>query len=103
MEEIPKLIEFDHKENSPRWVQPTQDEWVGDEHVIHQLKPVVRCKCGQFCVLGLYHVHVYEIVTASFYHKRGTNYSIGESPEGCEWHVFLKLKDYTGGEFLPVF
>jgi hypothetical protein len=99
--EIPKLTEYGHQAGSPGWFQPTQGEWIGDEHVIHKLKPVIRCNCGNFCGIGLHHVHPDGTVTASFYHKKGTNYAIGESEEGCEWHVWLKLLDYDGGEFLP--
>jgi hypothetical protein len=93
MNEIPKITEFHHREGDPGWFQPTQDG--------NLLKPVIRCNCGNYCGIGLHHVHADGTVTASFYHKNGTNYAIGESPEGCEWHVFLKLKDYAGGEFLP--
>jgi hypothetical protein len=92
--EIPKLTEFGHQENAPGWFQPAQEG--------QSLKPVIRCNCGQFCGLALHHVHADGMVTASFYHKRGTNYAVGESLEGCEWHVFLTLKDYAGGDFPPV-
>ena len=67
----------------------------------NKLKPIIRCNCGRWCGIGLHHVHADGTVTASFYHKRGTNYAIGEDPDGCEWHVFLKLKDYDQGEFPP--
>lgn len=94
MEEIPKITDdFHHRPGDPGWFQPTQDD--------KKLKPCIRCNCGAFCGIGLHHVHTDGTVTASFYHKRGTNYSVGESNEGCEWHVFLKLKDYDGGEFKP--
>lgn len=51
-------------------------------------KPIIRCNCGRWCGIGLHHVHADGTVTASFYHKRGNNFSIGEDLEGCEWHVF---------------
>ena len=38
-------------------------------------------------------------VTASFYHKRGTVYP--EDPNGCEWHVWIKLADWTGEDIPP--
>lgn len=99
MIEIPKLVDdFGHEEGQPGWFQPVQQQ---EDGTWKSLKPVIRCNCGRFCGIGLHHVHADGTVTASFYHKRGTNYAIGESPEGCEWHVFLKLKDYNGGEFPP--
>jgi len=79
--------------HDPAWFCPAQDG--------KTLKPVIRCDCGQWSGIGLHHVHADGTVTASFYHKKGTNYAIGESPEGCEWHVFLKLKDYDQGGFPP--
>lgn len=103
MEEIPKIIEgFDYQPGHPGWFQQTQGEWIGGKYIIHRLKPVIRCNCGNFCGIGLHHVHQDGTVTGSFHHKKGTNYAVGESDEGCEWHVWLKLKDYDGGEFLPV-
>jgi len=94
MVEIPKITDFHNEPNDPGWFCPkTKDGQV--------LKPVIRCNCGNFCGIGLHHVHADGSVTASFYHKKGTDFKIGESPEGCEWHVYLKLKDYDQGEFLP--
>jgi hypothetical protein len=65
------------------------------------LKPLIRCNCGKWVGIALHHVHTDGTVTASFYHSKGTNYAIGESPDGCGWHVFLKLKDYDLGDFPP--
>lgn len=60
-------------------------------------KPLIRCNCGKLTGIGLHHVHADGSVTASFYHKKGTVYP--EDPEGCEWHVHLKLLDYNEGDF----
>jgi hypothetical protein len=92
--EIPKIgaEDFHLRPNAPGWCQPVSDG--------QRCKPIIRCNCGRWVGMGLHHVHADGTVTASFYHKRGTNYAVGESEEGCEWHVFLKLKDYDGGEFL---
>jgi hypothetical protein len=62
-------------------------------------KPLIRCNCGHISGIGLHHVHADGTVTASFYHKKGTVYP--EDPEGCEWHVFLKLADWTGEDIPP--
>lgn len=94
--EIPKITDWSGdwmKPGAPGWFQPTQDG--------EKLKPVILCNCGRMCGIALHHVHPDGSVTNSFYHKRGMNFAIGEEPDGCEWHVFLKLKDYDGGEFLP--
>jgi hypothetical protein len=63
------------------------------------LKPLIRCNCGHVTGIGLHHVHADGTVTASFYHKRGTNYP--EQPDGCEWHVFLTLANWDMGDIPP--
>lgn len=35
----------------------------------------------------------------SFYHKKGNVYP--EDPNGCEWHVWLRLLDWDGGDIPP--
>lgn len=60
-------------------------------------KPLIRCNCGKLTGIGLHHVHADGSVSASFYHKKGDVYP--EDPEGCEWHVHLKLLDYNEGDF----
>ena len=81
--------------NSPAWATVTDTQG-------NILKPLIRCNCGRWVGIGLHHVHADGTVTASFYHKRGTNYSAGEDDLGCEWHVWLKLLDYNLGDFPPV-
>ena len=63
------------------------------------LKPLIRCNCGYVSGIGLHHVHSNGMVTASFYHKRGTVYP--EDPNGCEWHVYLRLLDWGGEDIGP--
>lgn len=62
-------------------------------------KPHIRCNCGTITGIGLHHVHADGTVTESFHHKRGNVYP--EDKDGCEWHVWLKLLDYDGGDFPP--
>lgn len=62
-------------------------------------KPLIRCNCGAVSGIGLHHVHSDGKVTASFYHKKGN--TPPEDPNGCGWHVHLKLADWTGEEFPP--
>lgn len=59
-------------------------------------KPIIRCNCGHVSGIGLHHVHADGRVTNSFYHKRGP-----EDPEGCEWHVWLKLAGWDMGDIPP--
>jgi hypothetical protein len=98
---IPKLADDDieQRPNAPGWFQPVRRTGID---AYGRVKPVIRCNCGMFCGIGLHHVHPDGRVTASFYHKKGPagspDYS---SPDGCEWHVFLTLADYHGGEFPP--
>lgn len=63
------------------------------------LKPTIRCNCGHITGIGLHHVHADGTVTASFYHKKGVVYP--EDPDGCEWHVFLKLEGWAGEDIGP--
>lgn len=94
--EIPKATDAELSQRTPgapRW-SPVIEHGTG-----RRLKPIIRCNCGRWSGIGLHHVHADGRVMASFYHKRGTVYP--EDPHGCEWHVFLKLKDYDWGEFKP--
>ena len=80
--------------NSPAWLQPVphgRREVEPDDPL--QLRPVVR--------IGLHYVHADGTITASFFHSKGTNFAIGEDPNGCDWHVWLKLLDYNEGDFPP--
>jgi hypothetical protein len=63
------------------------------------IKPFIRCNCGKWTGIGLHHVHADGTVTASFYHAKGD--VMPAHPDGCEWHVFIKLKDYDQGDFPP--
>lgn len=99
MTEIPKIAHDDLRHGGPPgWIQPVRKR---EDGTYEPLKPIIRCNCGMLCGIGLHHVHADGRVTASFYHSKGTNFAIGESPEGCGWHVWLKLKDWDGGEFPP--
>ena len=62
-------------------------------------KPLIRCDCGAVSGIGLHHVHSDGTVTTSFYHKKGTVYP--EDPDGCGWHVYLKLADWAGEDIPP--
>ena len=93
---IPRLMDESLWENypvvgKPGWYRVTQDG--------KTLKPLIRCNCGCVSGIGLHHVHADGTVTASFYHKKGTVYP--EDPNGCEWHVFLRLADWTGEDIPP--
>jgi hypothetical protein len=102
MTEIPKLADDDFQHSGPGqpgWAQP---ERKNDDGTYTKVKPIIRCNCGMLCGIGLHHVHADGTVTASFYHKKGPAGSADHSsPDGCEWHVFLKLLNYDGGEFPP--
>jgi hypothetical protein len=63
------------------------------------LKPLIRCNCGHVSGIGLHHVHADGTVTASFFHKKGNVYP--EDPDGCGWHVHLKLADWDSGDIPP--
>ncbi len=98
--EIPKLNIGDDDPavgmtpGSPGWIPVTGTDGKA-------LKPGLRCNCGLWVDLALYHVKADGTVTPIFYHKQGTNTAIGEDTEGCEWQAWLKLKDYNLGDFPP--
>jgi hypothetical protein len=79
---------------SPGWIPVSRQDGT-------KLKPIVRCNCGLLCGLGLHHIHPDGTVTASFFHSKGDNFEIGESPDGCGWHEMIKFLDYDLGEFPP--
>lgn len=62
-------------------------------------KPLIRCNCGSVSGIGLHTVHADGRVMNSFYHKRGIVYP--DDSKGCEWHVFLQLAGWDGGEIGP--
>lgn len=93
--EIPK---GDHETPAPCWIPVS----CGGK----PCKPLIKCKCGKICGIGLHHVHADGRVTASFYHSEASEFvdngrTYRHEP-GCGWHVFLKLLDYDRGEFPPV-
>lgn len=69
------------------------------------LKPHVRCICGTWTGIGLHHVHANGLVTASFYDMEATtwqaNGTMHTKEPGCGWHVYIKLADYSYGDFPP--
>lgn len=79
--------------------------WIGVSSDGKPCKPLIKCNCGKVCGIGLHHVHADGRVTASFYHSEASEFTDGgrtyQHTPGCGWHVFLTLKDYDRGEFLP--
>lgn len=95
MTEIPRYdpAKSKHEEQAPCWVP------VRMYKTEEKVKPYIVCNCGARCGIGLHHVHADGTVTASFWHKKGNGRY--EDPNGCEWHVHLKLLDYDWGDFPP--
>jgi hypothetical protein len=71
-----------------------------------KLKPLIKCRCGKVCGIGLHHVHADGTVTRSFYHSTASEFTENgvtyQHEPGCGWHVWLKLADYAEGDFPPV-
>lgn len=92
-------------ETGPGWIpSSTRDGKV--------CKPVIRCQCGAHIGLKLHHLHADGTVTASFFHATADQLQKDEqgyffthngkkyhTNPGCGWHVFLKLKDWSGEDF----
>ena len=94
--EIPVIVDsegVDWWAKSPGW-SPCSD---GQGH---QLKPIIRCNCGQWSDIALHHVHADGRVTRSFFHATKAQHPQGDS-SGCGYHVWLKLKGYDCGDFPP--
>jgi hypothetical protein len=90
---VPRVNEGDDWDaESPGWSPCTRDG--------KAIKPLIRCNCGQWCGIGLHHVHADGTVTASFFHATKAQHPQGDDT-GCGWHVFLKLADYDQGDFPP--
>jgi hypothetical protein len=83
---IPKANE--QHTNYPCWLETETSAGV-------VVRPHIRCKCGDYLNCIAHHIHPDGTVTASFYHKEGDPHG------GCGWHVYLKLEDWPGLEFLP--
>lgn len=90
-----EIPEIDWDDPGPGWIP------IVEAGTHKPLKPVIKCQCGVWCGIGLHHVHADGTVTASFYHAHSSTGLKYSSPDGCGWHVFLKLKNYTKGEFPP--
>ena len=91
--EIPKankIEEYPYADNFPCWL-PVQDK---DENIV---RPMIICNCGVYTGVNAHHIHKDGRITASYYHPKEVN----GYPNGCGWHVFLKMKDWIGLEFLP--
>lgn len=70
--------------------QSPEDEapcWIRSPDSRH---PTIVCKCGVATQIKKHHVHSDGRVTASYYHSKK------DMPRGCGWHVFLRLKNWTG-------
>lgn len=89
---IPRGYVGDSETPGPCWIACVDTEG-------RPVKPAIRCNCQKYVGIGLHHVHADGRVTASFFHSKGTNWRIGEDPEGCGWHVNIELADYDQGDF----
>ena len=75
-------------DNKPCWCPVRIKNKVGE---YTYTRPVIRCKCGVYISIDNHHIHACGRITGSYNH----------SFRGCEWNVFLKLGDWTGGEYKP--
>ena len=96
--EIPRAEPY----SDATWWQPSHPAWMqAIDTEGRKVKPTIRCNCGHWSGIGLHRVHADGLVTASFFHDAAPHPEIDYAGGGCGWHVFLKLKDYDGGEFPP--
>lgn len=86
---IPRISDGDDDTPGPAWAPVTNA--AGE-----RLKPLIKCRCGWWCGIGLHHVHADGRVTASFFHTPEC-----DPGRGCGFHEFLELADYDQGEWLP--
>jgi len=86
--EIPKANA--NYDNYPCWVDTFNTEGV-------RIRPHIICNCGEVTNISNHHIHSDGRITESYYHYRENR----PDHPGCGWHVFLKMKDWSGEEFLP--
>lgn len=95
--EVPKVNHDDTEKVKPGWLSISDTDG-------NPLRPIIRCNCGQYIGLANHHVHADGTITASFYDSNQPFQWKGQTvhnPNGCGWHVHLKLLDYNGGEWPP--
>ena len=91
--EIPKAN--DNMGNFPCWVDTYDTKG-------NRIRPRIICKCGIVTNIGNHHIHADGRITASYFHEHPEKAEHPNNPHmGCGWHVFLKMKDWWGGEFGP--
>lgn len=96
MENVIEIPKSDGDTPGPCWCDTYRVDSQTGERI--RMRPHVRCQCGEHTNIGNHHIHADGRITASYYHY------LAERPEGergCGWHVFLKMKDWDGGELLP--
>lgn len=81
--DIPRLEGGDKTPGAPGWLSCQDTDG-------NQLKPLIRCNCGEIMGIDAHHVHADGTVTASFHDR-----------DGCGWHVWLKLASYDQGDMPP--
>ena len=86
---IPKMDPLDGKPGGPGWCHVN----AGDGR---RLKPLIRCRCGWWCGIGLHSVAADGTVSASFHHTPEC-----DPGRGCGWHAFVTLDGYDGPAFGP--
>jgi hypothetical protein len=72
-----------HAWHGPCWIPRTSREG-------KNLRPLVKCVCGELYGTEAHTIHADGTVTASWLSKNC-----------CQWHVFLKLLDWPGDVFPP--
>lgn len=93
MSEFIEIPQWDgKKETKPAWVLTTDPNG-------YIVRPHIICQCGRNTNIGNHHIHPDGTITASYHHHQIAG--DGETVIGCGWHVFLKMKDWIGKEFLP--
>lgn len=75
------------RSNYPCWIRAVNSKG-------ETIKPNIICKCGVTLGMGNHSIDAEGNVNVSWYHKKGAVYP--EDPDGCGWHVFLKLEGWTG-------
>lgn len=99
MAETVTIPRIDKDQPGPGWIAIT---W-GDPP--KATKPLIKCQCGKITGIGLHHVHADCRVIQSFFHSKEMSFvhngkTYTHEP-GCDWHVYLILKDYDQGDFPP--
>jgi len=87
--DIPKANE--ENSNFPCWIP------ISDINGIN-IKPIIRCKCGEYYGIGTHEIKSSGMVHPSVHHKNRDGKNSNDN-KGCGFHHYIRLLDWDGSIF----